>query len=580
MKVSEYIRLGKISIKSRKKSTRNTVRGIAFGLIMLVPIVFFTLAFYLDLTDTINATRNVSSFYMTSFDEDSQKDGYYQNSYIIFGNNDVSALEKRVGEEVEEIVYSKNFVLGSSGYENALIINGISKQSSEFNQISSLKQLTANCNLKVIDLERSKGKLFPSGFEKDVEKTGFNIFAAGGGFSEGEKGEIIISEMLAEKYGLSADEAIGTTLTLKTASGFSRPLPQLSRGHYLDNDTNPNNPYMPSAETGYLTHNFSVDVIHEFKIVGVISSEYFKLNKHLMLDANLWISDKSVYEGSGEDRYIKYLPTLTTREGESDRGDTFEYQIVTYPKLGVAGIEELAEQAAQEKMFFPAVPAILFYGGVSAVLDTMPETPYDSLTVQCGDYDGAAKISTLLGSCYSRISGKEYSTFDSYIAFNWATESFLNFSLLHQIGGYLMIVMYTFGGIIFFATLLNLYNSVNYSVQARRNYIGMMRAIGATQKTIPRLYFVEILLIFWRSFWWVLFIGGGLSYGIKAVIDILFEQEEAVILGAKLSLNFGWFFVALVAVVAVVFLIAFLFSRVACRSVTQKGILEVLSDEK
>ena len=54
MKVKEYIRLGKISIKSRKKSTRNTVRGIAFGLIMLVPIVFFTLAFYLDLTDKIN----------------------------------------------------------------------------------------------------------------------------------------------------------------------------------------------------------------------------------------------------------------------------------------------------------------------------------------------------------------------------------------------------------------------------------------------------------------------------------------------------------------------------------------------
>ena len=142
-----------------------------------------------------------------------------------------------------------------------------------------------------------------------------------------------------------------------------------------------------------------------------------------------------------------------------------------------------------------------------------------------------------------------------------------------------MIVMYTFGGIIFFATLLNLYHSVNYSVQARRNYLGMMRAIGAKQSMIPKLYFVEILIIFLRSTVWVLLFGGGLSFGIKFGVDTLFKQN-ALIFGAAVKLNFGYFFLSLFIAVCVVFLVAYLFSRIACLSVTRKNILEVLSDEK
>lgn len=53
----------------------------------------------------------------------------------------------------------------------------------------------------------------------------------------------------------------------------------------------------------------------------------------------------------------------------------------------------------------------------------------------------------------------------------YANSVYSNFFLLATIGSYLMLVLYTFGGIIFFATMLNLYNSVNYSVQARRNYM-------------------------------------------------------------------------------------------------------------
>lgn len=590
MKVKEYIRLGKISIKSRKKSTRNTVRGIAFGLILLVPIVFFTLAFYLDLTTKINETKNISSFYVDAVDENSTQDGVFKNySLLLFGNSDVDALEKRVDKEIEDIVYSQRYALNNRGSGTSSIKIGdvkktISNNNDHYGDNDS-KQVSSNYDIKVIDRERSRGKLFPEGFEKDLESAGKTVFAAGGGFSESGKGEIIISEMLAKEFGINVQSAIDSKVTLTAAGNFESKSSYENgpyQGYYLDNDNNPNNTYAPPSEEGGFNENmFSVDVLRDFKIVGVISSEYFALNSQLSSDANLWICESSAYEVSGGVRTTKYLPSLSTGEVENDNGWTYEYQIVTYPQTGIDGIVALSEQAAEEQMFFPAIPALTFSTGKFAYSSDMPESPYVSLTVQCKDYNSATKIETLLNNGYSRISGEELSAFGGgYVSYQCVTDAYSNFSMLHQIGLYLMIIMYTFGGIIFFATLLNLYNSVNYSVQVRRNYIGMMRAIGAKQNVIPRLYFVEILLIFWRSFLWVLIFGGGISFGIKALVDMLFKQEAAAMLGAQISLNFGWFFVALVAVIAVVFLIAFLFSRVSCRSVTHKGILEVLSDDK
>ena len=54
MKVKDYMRLAKVSLKSRKKSTRATVMGIAFGLILLMPIIFLGIGLNADLKKTIN----------------------------------------------------------------------------------------------------------------------------------------------------------------------------------------------------------------------------------------------------------------------------------------------------------------------------------------------------------------------------------------------------------------------------------------------------------------------------------------------------------------------------------------------
>ncbi len=210
MKVKEYIRLGKISIKSRKKSTRNTVRGIAFGLIMLVPIVFFTLAFYLDLTDKINQTHNISSFYVHALGEQEKQEGAYDSGSFVFGNTDVQMLQKRMGEEIEDMIYTNRYSIGdrySDSESSKIKIGSLSKSVSNFKQFNydTGKKVNANADIKVIDRERSNGKLFPDGFESDLKNTGKKVFAAGGGFSENGKREIIVSEMIVKAYNLSPE---------------------------------------------------------------------------------------------------------------------------------------------------------------------------------------------------------------------------------------------------------------------------------------------------------------------------------------------------------------------------------------
>ena len=62
MKRKDYKRLAKISLKARKKTTRSTVRGISFGLILLMPLLFIVIAFHLDLNKEVNKDPSIRVF--------------------------------------------------------------------------------------------------------------------------------------------------------------------------------------------------------------------------------------------------------------------------------------------------------------------------------------------------------------------------------------------------------------------------------------------------------------------------------------------------------------------------------------
>ena len=573
MKVKEYIRLGKISIKSRKKSTRNTVSGIAFGLILLIPIIFFTFAFYIDLLSTVNETHSVSSYTIPfSANEETRSERYE----FLFGQADARAFVSRTDEEVEEVTHADYYNMGGMyGSVNLSVELGKSKLTAEDFQHrygyygGSDDEVRLNTLLKVV-----KDKSVTDGVVADLEKSGGKLYLAGGDFT-GRKGEVIISETLAKEMKFSPAAALGEKLSIDL-SGMVEKGEMYGPNFYLDNDTNPDNRYSASTEGSEVMF---ARVIDTFTVVGVVSENYYRVNSLTGLDAHIWIDSVSAYDDTG---VSPYAPTLRTTEFEWDMNGETQTQnaiVVTYSR---ESIEELETAAAENNMFFPALPLLTYATAADIYLSQefimLQERPIETATFQCVNYDSATKFKSFINARYSASASEDA---DNDYADRCATETFSNLTMLNTIGGYLMIVMYTFGGIIFFATLLNLYNSVNYSVQVRKNYMGMMQAIGARKSVIPKLYFVEILLIFARALPWVLVFGGGISFGIKMLIDLLFKNEgAAAMLGGGISLNFGYFFLALGIVFALVLMIAVLFSLVSCRSITRKGIVEVLSDDK
>ena len=78
MKHKDYIRLSKISLKSRKKTTKSTVRGISFGLILLLPLLFIIMAFHVDLNKQVNKDPSIRIFNI-SYVNKTTDDSYVQN---------------------------------------------------------------------------------------------------------------------------------------------------------------------------------------------------------------------------------------------------------------------------------------------------------------------------------------------------------------------------------------------------------------------------------------------------------------------------------------------------------------------
>ena len=557
MQLKEYIRLGNISLKNRKKSTRNTVCGIAFGLSLLVAVVFFSLAFSMDLTNAIDSARNVTCFAVPVTNERDGQDGYsgiedeeFDGTYfgILFGDTERKALFAELGKTVEEIV-SQEYVSVASDSEYSL--NG---QIFRTEGSDGMHYYQRGTEIKV--LRKGNSGCIPAGIYSDLERAGHSFLAAGREFSPRSKGEIMVSEALVRINGMTPEEVVGGSLSLKMPLKDSGG----NLGLVLDNDNDPDNAYSDWGEPSEKI----VTVFKNYRIVGVISEAYYRLNDIFKKDAHIWITGDSFY---GENSTLpKYAPILRLQTDE--RGS--KLRVATYKD----GIDAMQSAALADGMFFAAHPSAGF--GYFYLANT-DRTVYNAVVyfVQSKDFASSLEVAKICTRGFKRL-GMNFDR--NEVIRHFVCPMYRDFLILYEVGNYVTLFLYVFGGTIFFATLLNLYNSVQYSVQTRRRYLGMMRAIGAKKSVLPRLYLVEILLIFARSLPWTVCCGGLLSWGIKWGVDASFLNAETVF-GVAIRLRFVYFFASLGIALAVMTAVALLFSRIALHGISRRSVVDVLSDE-
>ncbi len=532
MKYNDAKRLAKISVSTKEKSTNNTVRGVVIGLVVLVPVVFFALSFYFGLNKSIEKMKSLASFNIIS-------DHYINDNTGYISYESVQKIKKLSG--VEEII-SGEYIRFNANEPSSLLIK-INKSDYPFSfNLDNQKKI--NTTIKINDL-KNNSKLFTSAEMDDlIGLSGdSNPFKVGTGFYGDGKGQIIISELILDYLKIPSEYALLEKISVDYLAQVDG---------YIDNDTNPNNEFV---RDGFVFYKGYINLLQDYEIVGVIKKELFTLPSRIN-ESQIWVSSSSIIE---DDEYL--LPYSREIISNNELINVYTYQnidIVNYSKTIVNN----------GFIFLPIGLGANYAYNVN--LEVYPYRVVSSI-VQCDNFAWAMGIEKSIIREYKNNNIIDYRPDKNTL--------YIQIRNISTIATYVLFALVGFSFIVLITTLLNLYNTINYSVESRRHYIGVMRAIGAKGQDIKYLYFIEIVIILSRTLIWIFTIGGAVSIIIKYIVDEGLQKFKDII-PYDLKLELKYFPIAFFTMVILEFFIAYLYSRIVCRKVASKPILEILKDEK
>lgn len=548
----DYRRLAKISLKSRKKTTKATVRGISFGLILLMPLLFIAMAFYIDLNQKVNQESSIRVFDVSITNEEANTT--YPES--VYDEAKLDGLDN-VANTIEYMQY--NLSCGQIDKENEensvcflfATIDGITIELNKpTREIPSEQSVDRAFGMSVIDMDKTTSLFLQCDYDA---AGGENPLVSGSEFSSNSKGEIMLSSSFVETYNLG-DDIVGKTISLSSL---------LVRHENITNSIYENN-----TDAFDLYDRLKVDLLINYKIVGIFNSDIYNTNARMMQEGTsswytnygtaFWITSESINEA--------YLPKLIRIASDSEY---YEYEYSFYYKNTPFNLAGTAIENGY--VFLPLGYIADYYSNINTA---------HIVSKRLIEFDSYASANKAVSIIDSLIVDSSTSNEEVIAASRYMTDTFENYRLFYNIFTYVCLVLAIFGGIIFFATLLNLYNTIHYAVQSRKHYIGMLRAIGMKSKEVLMLYFVEVLEIFKRSYLWTALFGGAICAGIYFAFNYTMNSEYAKLITIKISLNPIYILASFVILVVINMIISIIFSLIATHRVSKAPILEVLDDNK
>lgn len=563
MKHKDYIRLSKISLKSRKKTTKSTVRGISFGLILLLPLLFIIMAFHVDLNKQVNKDPSIRIFNI-SYVNKTTDDSYVQNmlesnSEEIYSIDGISNILKyntyTFTNRIETYDYETNQYI-DSGRLNVTIDGKTITLDKDVKHESEYGNREASVNLQVIDPSIGNNIFLKSDYEVLESKQPLvygNVFS-----SNDSSKEVMVSTNFINKYDLG-DDIVGKKISLSYIIHSSDNITTSKTS--IDNDFD-------------VYNNIPVNIFNEYTIVGVFDSNIYKSSSRYnsilehygdnnTTETYFWLTTDSVY--TSMDKF--YIPEPITVEREYSDGSTNMENAYYYQD----DLMEVANRALSDKVLF--IPL----GMGAKIYHDGQYLPVYSTLIEFESYSDANNAVKMVETLYKETST---STEEINVSQSYMNDTFLNYRMFYNLFTYVTIVLAIFGGIVFFATLLNLYNTIHYSVQSRRNYLGLCRAIGMKNREVTKLYFTEVFQIFKRSYIWTAIFGGGICGGICFLFKMIMQSDVGQIITFDLTLNPIFILLAFILLIIINTIISIGFSLIACHNVSNKPILEVLVENR
>ncbi len=607
----DLFRLAKISLAARKKSTRSTVRGIAFGLILLIPVLYIAFGIFGDLNSKVNANpeilyMNLQTAAVRSDKADETLGEYPSTESLIFSSQHADNLIN--GAKTEEVyayeqiiapfnpyLVDKNNGAGGS-YDSsrkafALTYgDGTQKdvyvyphgQGSSYNQDGAYNR--NNVQVPFAAIVGDDGRFAP---KKIIAKFG-DIFARGGGFTGDGKGQVIVSETFLKSLSLTADDVYDKNFSIKYTDSYNSFCSNRnSNSVFIDGDADPdNNVFVDRYGGSEFPYDGEREIYfcQDFKVVGVIKDEVtsyamesygagdsYGVIDHIMTNM-MFFTSASAHSDDGET--LEPVIKLVEEDESDDENDSFRqsYFVATYTQS-----QNEFEYLNKEYMAFGAnsFNSLKFVQGYSDGR-TVNADPYATRNVlvdvlKFNELDAAVKsvkadFSTLLGDKAN------------YMASLIAGTVYEQLSMVYSVFTYVVLAMSVIGGIIFFASMVNLFNSIVHSVDSRKSYLGVLRAVGAKRSLINKMYLAESLTIFKRALIWILIFATAICVGIKFLLDFAFKyMNELPIMPFKMAVSFVYIPVALAVALGVLLILGFAFSYGCSWKVSRDPITKTLA---
>lgn len=368
----------------------------------------------------------------------------------------------------------------------------------------------------VWDSKMSKS-LFPASIDEK------NAFLSGGVFEGDGKGQVIVSEYYLDMIGIDSSDVLGKYLTMC----YDEYPYYIYDNHEVGEDE-------------------EYTVFRDFKIVGVIKNsltkeyynEYNTSDQHYM-GAMMYFCDSSVYDAQGRGMLKGKLTSdgKTVVENFADR-DALLGEGYMMLLNAISGLSD------------STMAATFVYGECQSMEDLNKAVVY---------------INDITNSINPRAIYLMHrsSTYSSY----WP---------MYQSGHLVSVAFLSVSVVILVCTLINFYCSVTHDIGKRRHYLTLMRAVGAKNKVIPRLYMAESLVITSKSGIAIAVVGSVIGIVIKYIFDQL-AQSSGVFIGITLP---WWLIFAVVGcTVAFAIGISALISWACSYRLSKKKITDILNNE-
>ncbi|MDD4000896.1 MAG: ABC transporter permease [Bacilli bacterium] len=515
MKKSDFIRLGKYSLKNNKTQTANTVRGIAFGATLLITLLFVLLAFYQGTMAKILQEKSISSFRL---------------------EYDLLMDDQDLNEEI------KAEILSEPAIKNSIIYQQIYLSYSEDNHERRFPKFTiAGVDYLYdydyrVDLEKSSDwlhffdtanstTLITEEEEAYLRNNNYGKALLAGSLFTQNIEEVVISSQVVDYFNIDYLDVIGKELSYEISLPFY------------------NNAY-DKSNLKYSNLEGDIKIINNYKIVGVFNSNLYlspTRGEHLSYCPSLWLKKEAIYNNDIS-FYLK---------GEDIKG--FIYQ--------KDPLEVFNDAIEQKKVAIPyGFNYLLGFGDLRSIDDFRQY-------IQFEDFKSAYDYSKVLNNYAEKY---QQFHFDDNTVFS-------NYEQFYPLIMLVSITFLIFGGVVFFATVLNLYNTMRYSLEKRKSFLAMCKAMGMTKNDIIKLYFSEIALLLLRSVFWITLFTFSLSLLITLSFNnMLVDSSIETIISYKF--NFIYYLIVLIPSLIIILLIALVISLLIGKQESKSNLVSRLNE--